>query len=125
MSATHPPDLSDAPKSLYGRIPLFVKILAGLALGLIVGYCWGPGAAVLKPISLNILTLLRLLATPLVFLAILHAIIHTPINGRSGLRLFYFVFSNTIAAILVGLLVANLLQPGASAHLKPESAEQI
>ena len=80
---------------------------------------------VLKPISLNILTLLRLLATPLVFLAILHAIVHTPVSGRSGLRLFYFVFSNTVAAILLGLLVANVLQPGASAHLQPEGGEQL
>ncbi|MEP6672258.1 MAG: dicarboxylate/amino acid:cation symporter [Chthoniobacter sp.] len=120
MSAIASPDLSSEPKSLYGRIPLFVKILVGLMLGLIVGYCWGPGAAVLRPISLSILTLLRLLATPLVFLAILHAIIHTPISGKSGMRLFYFIFTNTIAAILIGLLVANLLQPGATAHLRPE-----
>ena len=68
VSAIAAPGPSHAPTSLYGRIPLFVKILVGLVLGLIVGYVWGQKAGVLRPISLNILrTLLRLLATPLVF----------------------------------------------------------
>ncbi len=63
------------------------------------------------PCSL-VLKALRALATPLILLAVLHSFLTTSIPGRSGRRLVFLLLTNTLAAILIGLLVANILQPG-------------
>src|SRR5205823_5925425 len=56
--ATHTRPSPQSPKSLYARIPLYIKIMAAMALGVALGYAWkpvvidtlqGPPATSLKP----------------------------------------------------------------------------
>ena len=105
---------------LYQRTPLFVRILIALLLGVIVGELMGTGAGVFKPFSSVVLRLLGALATPLIFLAVVQALLKTKISGRTGLRLASLLLLNTLVAILIGLAVANIVQPGQHAHLKAE-----
>ena len=128
-----------APRqSLYARTPMFVRILIGLAVGLILGWLiqnkvagyrilgFHPyldlNPAKLKPISNFVLGLLRLLATPLVFLAITLSLLRTNISGKSGVKLIWLILTNTLMAIFIGLLVVNVMQPGAGANLKADPA---
>ncbi len=116
--------MNDAPTAaapgLYARTPMFVRILIGLVIGFILGLSMKEHAEKLKPVSDMVLGLLRLLATPLVFLAITLSLLRTNISGRSGLRLLYLIFSNTLAAIIIGLGVVNLLKPGEGAGLQAD-----
>ncbi len=114
-SATTAPDRF----AWYRRTPLYVRILISLGLGIVVGELMGGRAAVFKPFSDLVLQLLRLLATPLILVAVIHALMKADVTGRTGARLFFFLITNTIAAILIGLLVANVIQPGRWAHLAP------
>jgi Na+/H+-dicarboxylate symporter len=106
----------------YNRVPLFVRILAALVLGMIVGLKMGAGAGVFKPISDIVLQILRLLATPLIFVAVLNAIYKANATGKAAGRLLALLMTNTVVAILVGLLVANVIQPGRLVHLSPVGA---
>jgi Na+/H+-dicarboxylate symporter len=64
-----------------------------------------------QPASL-ILRLLATVAAPLILFAVVHALLSTNIRGRAGVLLVWLLFTNTLAAIGIGLLVANVLKPG-------------
>ncbi len=98
-------------------LPLYVRILIGLVLGLVVGVAVGPGAKPLELPAQLILRVLGALAPPLILVAIVHAILTADIRGAIALRLGKLLVLNTLVAILVGLLVANLLRPGRHAQL--------
>ena len=117
-----PPSGTTAPSdrlAWYRRVPLYIRILISLALGIAVGELMGGRAVVFKPFSDIVLQLLRLLATPLILVAVIHALMKADVSGRTGARLFFFLITNTVAAILIGLVVANVIQPGRWAHLAP------
>lgn len=107
---------------LFGKvIPLYLQILIALGLAVGLGVLLGAGnyAPQQKTLIENlaipcdlILKALRALATPLILLAVLHSFMTAEIPGRSGRKLLWLLLTNTLAAILIGLLVANLLQPG-------------
>ena len=108
-------------RPFWQRIPLYLQIAIALILGLILGVALGAGQPnpanvawinhLVIPCNL-VLKALRALATPLILLAVLHSFLTANIPGRSGRRLAVLLFSNTTVAILIGLLVANILQPG-------------
>lgn len=114
----------------YSRVPLFLKIIAALLVGAVIGHLWHEGFGPLKSLSDStgitgesfkwmsdlVLRVLRLLATPLIFTAVIGSIIGATISGRKAGKLIWLLMSNTVIAILVGLLIANTLQPGQ--HLK-------
>jgi len=66
----------------------------------------------LKEISAVILSLLRALATPLILLAILNALLRATIGGTVARKMAFLLVTNTTAAIFIGLLVVNIVQPG-------------
>jgi Na+/H+-dicarboxylate symporter len=109
------------PRGLLVRwhsIPLYLRILAGVLLGVIVGLIAGSQAAVLEIPSKLVLRLLGALASPLILLAVVQALMHAQIPRGSGARLISLLVLNTFFAIGVGLLVANVVQPGRWTELK-------
>ena len=103
----------------YRRLPLFVRILAAALLGAGLGMAIGKESEVLKPFSDVVLQTLRLLATPLIFLSILHSILTANLGAGKVGRLIGILLSNTVIAILIGLLVVNLVRPGVHIQLPP------
>jgi Na+/H+-dicarboxylate symporter len=106
---------------LYKRLPLFLKIIVASVLGAVLGPVLGNGAAHLKPFSDLILQLLRLLASPLIFLSIVHSILSAEIKGKAVGRLAGVLLSNTVIAICIGLVLANEIQPGLHVHFPSPS----
>jgi DAACS family dicarboxylate/amino acid:cation (Na+ or H+) symporter len=64
-----------------------------------------------------ILRALTALAAPLVVLAILSAIVTNEIKGRLGALMMAFYLLNTLVAMLIGLTLTNLVNPGRGAAL--------
>jgi Na+/H+-dicarboxylate symporter len=83
-----------------------------VALGLVVGVTLGEQAAALETPAKLVLRLLGALAPPLILLAIVQALMRAHLGGRQALRLVSLLLTNTLVAIGIGLLVANVLQPG-------------
>ncbi len=92
--------------------PLYLRIVAAVALGVVVGMILGPQADPLQIPSKLVLRVLGALAPPLVLLAIVQALMRAEIAGRKASRLAGLLVLNTLVAISVGLLVANIVQPG-------------
>jgi Na+/H+-dicarboxylate symporter len=107
------------------KLPLYLQIIAALVLATIVGILLGAGHLSVDKETIEhlalpctlILKALRTLATPLIFLAIVHTFLTADIPGKSGRKLFGLLMGNTTVAIIIGLVVANVLQPGVGSKL--------
>ncbi len=121
------------PGNIYTRIPLYLRILIGLILGVVLGvvllsatadHANPPRWVGLTILTLNdaatlLLRLLNMIAPPLILFAVVRAIITADIKGRQAGRLIFLLILNTLVAIGIGLLVANVVRPGKHAHLDP------
>ena len=76
------------------------------------GFFWGEGATQLEIMPTVILRALTALAAPLVVLAILSAIVTNDVKGRLGALMMAFYLINTLVAMLIGLTLTNLINPG-------------
>jgi DAACS family dicarboxylate/amino acid:cation (Na+ or H+) symporter len=97
-------------------IPLYLRIAGGLVLGVIAGLLLKQHAAGLDIPSKLVLRLLGALAPPLILVAVIRALLTAHIPGRVAGRIAYLLILNTVVAILIGLLVANVIRPGRWAH---------
>lgn len=98
---------------------LILKITIALILGIAVGLVFGEDAAVLAPFGDLLLSLLTFLIIPLILFTMIVGINQTKIGnlGRMGGKVFlYYTFSSAFA-IMVGLAVASLFQPGTGMQL--------
>lgn len=112
------------PRSAWKRwseTPLYLRILSAMGLGIVLGLTLGPTVGTdithtvsryLLDIGKLILRLLSMIALPLIFVAIIHALLAANVGARTASRLAGLLLTNTLVAILIGLLVANLVQPG-------------
>lgn len=107
----------------YHQTPLYVRILIALVIGLVLGLALGPNASVLEIFSKIILRLLGAIASPLILVAVIHVLMTSDIPAKSAGRLIWLLLLNTTVAILIGLTVANVLQPGKWSSLPVASAE--
>ena len=108
------------------RMPLYLRIVVALALGvgigLIVPESW---ASALDIPARMILRLLGAIAPPLILVAVSRALLGANVRGRLAGRMFFLLALNTVVAIFVGLFVANIVRPGRHASLPPGEAPQI
>jgi len=89
-----------------------LRIIVAVGLGLVLGLALGERAASLATPAKLVLRLLGALAPPLILLAIVQALMRAEIQGRQTARLFSLLLVNTVVAIVIGLLVANIVRPG-------------
>ena len=93
-------------------LPLYVRILIGVVIGIVVGLTLHRQAAPLGDMGMLVIQLLKALATPLIFLAIVDAFLRTRIPARKGMTLVALSLLNALVAITIGLTVANVLRSG-------------
>jgi len=96
----------------WSGIPLYLRILAAMLLGVPAGLLLQERAEHLGIVSTLVLQLLGVLAPPLILVAVVHVLMTTHIAGRTALRLGGLLLLNTTVAIFIGLFVANALRPG-------------
>ncbi|WP_271853182.1 dicarboxylate/amino acid:cation symporter [Planococcus maritimus] len=103
----------------YANVSLILKITVALILGVIVGLIFGPDAAVLAPLGDLLLRLLTFLIVPLIFFTLIVGINQSKIGdlGRMGGKVFLFYVLSSAFAIMVGLTVASIFQPGSGMQL--------
>lgn len=106
----------------WSATPLYARILAAVALGVVVGALLGDDAHWLDAPAKVILRILGALAPPLILLAVVQALMRAHLGGRQALRLVALLLSNTLVAIAIGLFVANVVQPGSWSKAAPASA---
>ncbi|MBT2583299.1 dicarboxylate/amino acid:cation symporter [Planococcus sp. ISL-109] len=103
----------------YANTSLIVKITIALILGVTAGLVFGEQTAVLAPLGDLLLRLLTFLIVPLIFLTLIVGINQSRIGdlGRMGGKVFLFYTLSSAFAIVVGLSVASIFQPGSGMQL--------
>jgi DAACS family dicarboxylate/amino acid:cation (Na+ or H+) symporter len=94
------------------RPPLSVQIALGMAVGLGVGLALGPSAAPLGELGKLVIQLIKAVATPLLFFAIVRAILEAEVGGRQGLVMLGFALFDATCALVLGLTLSNVFHPG-------------
>src|SRR5246127_899991 len=101
---------------------LYVQVLIAIALGILLGH-FSPSLGVeMKPFSDGFITLIRAVVPLIIFATVAVGIAKMGDMRRVGVvglrAIIYFEVVSTLA-LLVGLAVGNLLQPGAGLHIDP------
>ncbi|KXO13060.1 Sodium/glutamate symport protein [Moritella sp. JT01] len=128
MSNTESVGTPTLSQKLWFNLPLWQKIVIGMILGITVGITFGEDAVILKPIGSLFVNTIKMLIVPLVFCSIIVGITSmqdTSKMGRIGFKAVMFYLISTAVAISIGLLLGNLLQPGAGLGLVAQQAEAV
>lgn len=104
---------------------LYVWVLVGIAAGIALGAA-APGVATqMQPLGDSFVNLIKMVITPVVFVTVVTGIAGVGKLrevGRVGIRsLVYFEVLSTVA-LAIGLLVMDVLRPGAGVHAKVPKA---
>ena len=104
-----------------GKLP--TRILVALVLGVIAGLWLGQSANIIEPIGKAFIRLIKMVVVLLVFASLLvgtASLGDIRKLGRIGSKTIIFFVISTILAIVIGLSLANIIQPGKGL---PESAK--
>ncbi|RSW87813.1 dicarboxylate/amino acid:cation symporter, partial [Sphingomonas koreensis] len=108
----------------YGQ--LYVQVLVAIAAGVSVGYFWPDAGASLKPLGDAFIKLVKMIIAPVIFLTLVTGIAGMTelksVGRVAGKAFAYFLFFSTLA-LVVGLIVANTVQPGAGMNVDPASLD--
>jgi aerobic C4-dicarboxylate transport protein len=107
---------------------LYLAVLAAVGAGIVVGFA-APGVAVeLKPLGTGFVNLIKMMISPVIFCTIVLGIGSirdaSKVGKVGGLALAYFLAMSTVA-LAIGLVVGNLLHPGAGLHLALGSGAKV
>ena len=116
---TSEPTLAPIPGTRRARFPLGARVVAGVAIGAALGiafgrepWLWRYGNEDLGALGLLVIRLLKALATPLILLAVLDSFLTTAIGPRTFGRFVGICLTNISVAMVIGLTILNVFQPG-------------
>ena len=121
--AMHAIPLQDtaAPERLPFYRQLYFQVVLAIVLGVLLGHFEPQYGAQFKPLGDAFIKLVKMVIAPVIFLTIVTGIAgmtHLRTVGRVfGKAMAYFLCFSTLA-LIVGMVVANVLQPGAGMHIR-------
>jgi aerobic C4-dicarboxylate transport protein len=106
---------------------LYLQVIVAIVIGILLGYFEPKFAVTLQPLGDAFIKLVKMIIAPVIFLTIVTGIASMTQLSRVG-RVFgkamvYFLFFSTLA-LIVGLIVANVVQPGAGMNVNVADLDQ-
>src|SRR3954463_8021398 len=116
-----PPAAGHAGKQDHTHL-LYIAVIVAVVLGVVVGLV-APGVGkALAPLGTGFVNLIKMMISPVIFCTIVLGIGSireaAKVGKVGGLALLYFVVMSTVA-LIIGLVVGNILQPGAGLIITP------
>jgi aerobic C4-dicarboxylate transport protein len=105
---------------------LYVQVLIAISLGVLIGHFWPETGAALKPLGDAFIKLIKMIITPVIFLTIVTGIAglrELGTVGRVAAKAFAYFLTFSTLALIVGLIVANVVQPGAGMNIDPATLD--
>ena len=105
---------------------MYPQVLLAILAGALLGHYLPEVAVTLKPFGDAFIKLVKLVIGPVIFLTVATGIAQSGAGGRigrtTGRALVYFIAVSTLA-LVIGLIVANVVQPGAGMGVDPATLD--
>jgi aerobic C4-dicarboxylate transport protein len=99
---------------------LYVQVLVAIAIGILLGHFYPDTGVALKPLGDGFVKLIKMAIAPIIFCTVVSGIAGMQsmkaVGKTGGLALLYFEIVSTLA-LVIGLVVVNLVQPGVGMHI--------
>ncbi|MBT4716332.1 MAG: dicarboxylate/amino acid:cation symporter, partial [Candidatus Marinimicrobia bacterium] len=99
----------------FWKLELYWKVFIGMGAGIIYALLMGEKAMNVAPLGDMFMRLLKMVIVPLIFFSITSGVAGIGENkslGRLGAKTFGYYFLTSMLAILIGLTLTNIIQPG-------------
>jgi len=117
-----PPDMRSRP--LYQS--LYFQVIVGIVAGILLGCFWPHAGAAMKPFGDGFIKLIKMIIAPVIFCTVVVGVAGMEdmkkVGTTGGLALMYFEIVSTLA-LIIGLTIVNLVQPGAGMNIDPASLD--
>ena len=113
-----------------GKVPfyrhLYVQVLVAITAGILLGHFYPEFGAMLKPLGDAFIKLVKMIIAPVIFLTVATGIAGMrdlkKVGRVAGKAMVYFLIFSTLA-LIVGSIVANVVQPGAGMNIDPATLD--
>jgi aerobic C4-dicarboxylate transport protein len=105
---------------------LYLQVLAAIAAGVLLGWFAPHLGAALKPLGDAFVKLVKMVIAPVIFLTVTIGIAgmrDLETVGRVAAKAFAYFLTFSTLALVLGLVVANVVQPGAGMHITAASLD--
>ncbi|MEE4464758.1 cation:dicarboxylase symporter family transporter, partial [Azotobacter chroococcum] len=105
---------------------LYVQVLVAIAVGIALGHFYPETGEAMKPLGDGFVKLIKMAIAPIIFCTVVSGIAGMQdmkaVGKTGGIALLYFEIVSTVA-LIIGLVVINLAQPGVGMHVDVSSLD--
>jgi aerobic C4-dicarboxylate transport protein len=105
---------------------LYVQVITAVIIGVLLGHFYPSVGEAMKPLGDGFIKLIKMIIAPIIFCTVVVGIAGMEdmkkVGKTGGLALLYFEVVSSIA-LLVGLVLVNVLQPGAGMNVDPATLD--
>ena len=105
---------------------LYVQVLVAIAIGILLGHFYPETGVALKPLGDGFVKLIKMAIAPIIFCTVVSGIAGMQdmkaVGKTGGYALLYFEIVSTLA-LVIGLVVVNVVQPGVGMHVDPSTLD--
>src|SRR6201746_1362016 len=105
---------------------LYVQVLTAIVIGVLLGHFYPDSGAAMKPLGDGFIKLIKMIIAPIIFCTVVVGIAGMEdmkkVGKTGGLALLYFEIVSSIA-LVVGLVIINIVQPGVGMNIDPASLD--
>jgi aerobic C4-dicarboxylate transport protein len=105
---------------------LYVQVIAAIIIGVLLGHFLPGMGEAMKPLGDGFIKLIKMMIAPIIFCTVVVGIAGMEdmkkVGKTGGLAILYFEIVSTIA-LIVGLIIVNVVQPGAGMNIDPASLD--
>ncbi|MCF5744256.1 dicarboxylate/amino acid:cation symporter [Pseudomonas tremae] len=99
---------------------LYFQVIVAIVIGILIGHFYPDTGKALKPLGDGFIKLIKMVIAPIIFCTVVSGIAGMQsmksVSKTGGYALLYFEVVSTIA-LLIGLIVVNVVQPGAGMNI--------
>ena len=105
---------------------LYFQVICAIVIGILLGHFAPHVGEMMKPFGDGFIKLIKMIIAPVIFCTVVTGIAGMEdmkkVGKTGGLALLYFEIVSTIA-LIVGLFIVNVVQPGVGMHVDPASLD--
>ncbi|WP_044874768.1 dicarboxylate/amino acid:cation symporter [Pseudomonas sp. LFM046] len=105
---------------------LYVQVIVAIAIGILLGHFYPETGVALKPLGDGFVKLIKMAIAPIIFCTVVSGIAGMQdmkaVGKTGGYALLYFEIVSTLA-LIIGLVVVNVVQPGVGMHVDPATLD--